>query len=223
MARLIRLPKGRHRAAPPRAVARTIRATAVVSMLAGAGLLAVVGWDLWGTGISTARAQSALRAELAEGVAAGPSVPGGALGLIKIPRLTLDAAYVEGVTLKVLAKGPGHFPETPLPGRGGNVAIAGHRTTHGAPFWGLGTLERGDRITLETLAGRFVYRVEWVKVVRPDDRSILRPTLKPSLTLTTCNPWFSARERLVVRAVQVYGRTPEGFIGGKDSPVSPLI
>jgi sortase A len=204
-------------------VARTILATAVVSMLAGACLLAAVGWDLWGTGISTARAQSALRAELARGAAADPSVPGGAMGLIRIPRLTLDAAYVEGVTLKALAKGPGHYPETPLPGRGGNVAMAGHRTTHGAPFWGLGTLERGDKITLETRTGRFVYRVEWVKVIRPDDWSILRPTAKPSLTLTTCNPWFSARERLVVRAVQVYGRTPEGFIGGKNSPVSPLV
>jgi sortase A len=192
-------------------------------MLAGACLLAAVGWDLWGTGISTARAQSALRAELARGAAADPSVPGGAMGLIRIPRLTLDAAYVEGVTLKALAKGPGHYPETPLPGRGGNVAMAGHRTTHGAPFWGLGTLERGDKITLETRTGRFVYRVEWVKVIRPDDWSILGPTAKPSLTLTTCNPWFSARERLVVRAVQVYGRTPEGFIGGKNSPVSPLV
>lgn len=192
-------------------------------MLAGAGLLAAVGWDFWGTGISTARAQSALRAELSQGAMADPSVPGGGLGMIRIPRLTLDAAYVQGVTLKALAKGPGHYPETPLPGRGGNVAIAGHRTTHGAPFWGLGTLGRGDRITLETPTGRFVYRVEWVKVVRPDDWSILQPTAKPSLTLTTCNPWFSARERLVVRAVQIYGRTPGGFIGGKDSPVSPLI
>jgi sortase A len=192
-------------------------------MFGGAGLLATVGWDLWGTGISTARAQSALRADLARGRMADPSVPGGALGLISIPSIRLDAAYVEGVTLKALATGPGHYPQTPLPGRGGNVAIAGHRTTHGAPFWGLGTLEKGDRITLETRTGRFVYRVQWVKVVRPDDWSILEPTARPSLTLTTCNPWFSARERLVVRAAQSYGRTPGGFIGGGDTPVSPLI
>jgi sortase A len=192
-------------------------------MLVGAGLLAVVGWDLWGTSISTARAQSALRVDLSQGVVADPSVSGGALGLIRIPQISVDAAYVEGVALKALAKGPGHYPETPLPGRGSNVAIAGHRTTHGAPFWGLGTLDEGDRITLETATGRFVYRVQWVKVVRPDDRSILEPTARPSLTLTTCNPWFSDRERLAVRAVQVYGRTPGGFIGGRHSPVSPLI
>jgi sortase A len=223
MARPFGRRKGRHRARPSRSTLRTIRAIAAVSVLVGAGLLAAVGWDLWGTSISTARAQSALRADLAQGVVADPSVLGGALGVITIPRIRVEAAYVEGVAPKTLAKGPGHYPETPLPGWGGNVAIAGHRTTHGAPFWGLGTLEGGDQITLEASTGRFVYRVQWVKVVRPDDRSILAPTTRPSLTLTTCNPWFSARERLVVRAVQVYGRTPGGFIGGGHSPVSQLI
>jgi sortase A len=206
----------------PGPLARALRTAAVMCMLGGAGLLGTVGWELWGTGLSTARAQSTLRVELAE---PGPSrpVPGGAVGLIVIPRFHLDVAFVEGVSLKALAKGPGHYPGTPLPGSGGNVAIAGHRTTHGAPFWGLSALELGDEITLQTRTERFVYRVQWVRVVGPDDWSMTQPTARPSLTLTTCNPWFSARQRLVVRAVQVYGRTPGGFLGADDSPVGPLI
>ena len=69
--------------------------------------------------------------------AASPKVPGGADGLIRIPAIGVDAAFVEGITDQALAEGPGHYPTTPMPGRGGNVAIAGHRTTHGAPFWAL--------------------------------------------------------------------------------------
>jgi len=204
-------------------VVRALRVVAVLSMLAGGGLLGTVGWELWGTGVSTARAQSAFRAELARGGFPAHPVPGGAAGVLQVPRLHLDVAFVEGLTLEALAKGPGHYPDTPMPGIGGNVAIAGHRTTNGAPFWALGSLRLGDEITLQTRTGRFVYRVQWVKVVAPDDWSIIRQTSVPSLTLTTCNPWFSARERLVVRAVQIYGRTPGGFLGRADSPVSPLI
>lgn len=191
-------------------------------MLVGAGLLGMVAWELWGTGVSTARAQSVLRAQLAADPPTTRPLPGRAAGLLQIPRLGLDVAFLHGVDLKDLARGPGHYPGTPLPGGGGNAVIASHRTTHGAPFWGLATLEAGDEIRVRTGTGRFVYRVQWVKVVAPDDWSIARRTARPSLTLTTCNPWFSARERLAVRAVQVYGPAPGGFLGGADSPVSPL-
>lgn len=200
-----------------------LRVGAIVAMLVGAGLLGMVAWELWGTGMSTARAQSALRAQLADDSSTSRPIPGSAAGLLEIPRLGLDVAFLHGVDLKDLARGPGHYPGTPLPGGGGNVVMAGHRTTHGAPFWGLATLEAGDEITVRTGTGRFVYRVQWVRVVAPDDWSIVRRTDRPSLTLTTCNPWFSARERLAVRALQVYGRTPGGFLGGADSPVGPLV
>ena len=189
---------------------------AVALLVAGAAMLAHVGYDLWGTGIGTARAQSRLRAEFARDLARPEPrhvvVPGGADGLIRIPRLHIDMAFVEGISAEALAKGPGHYPNTPMPGHGGNVAIAGHRTTHLSPFWGLDTMEPGDDITLVTREGRFVYRVLWVGVARPDADWVLRPTGVPSLTLTTCFPRFSSSHRLVLRAIQVYGRTPHGFV-----------
>jgi sortase A len=169
----------------------------------GLALLGMVAFELWGTGVATAHAQASFRAEVhRHGIPARP-IPGGVAGFIRIPALSLDMAFVQGVTLDDLAKGPGHYPGTPMPGRGGNVAIAGHRTTHLAPFWALNSLRRGDRIELRTPRGTSVYEVQWVRVVRPTDRSVLAPTRDPSLTLTTCEPRFSASHRLVVRAVEV--------------------
>jgi sortase A len=165
----------------------------------------------------TARAQTALKAEFHRSLRHADrhhdrSVPGRADGLILIPALHVDAAFVEGIAPDDLAKGPGHYPNSPMPGRGGNVAIAGHRTTHGAPFWSLDSLREGDDITLITRKGRFVYRVQWVKVASPYADWVVGGTKIPSLTLTTCWPRFSASHRFVVRAVQVYGKTSFGFI-----------
>src|SRR3989442_1428771 len=135
----------------------------------GLSLLAYVGYQLWGTGIYTARAQSTLTAEIrTHGFPIRP-VPGGAVGFIKISRIGLDMAFVQGIDSAALAKGPGHYPGTPLPGRGGNVVIAGHRTTHLAPFWSIDALAPGDWITLQTRRGTFPYSVQWVQVVDPTD------------------------------------------------------
>jgi sortase A len=185
-------------------------------LVVGAAMLGRVAYDLWGTGVGTARAQVHLRAEfdrvLAHPKKARPVLPGGAVGLIVIPRLNLDMAFVEGISLEALAKGPGHYPGTPLPGHGGNVAIAGHRTTHLSPFWALDTMQPGDDVTLITREGRFVYRTMWVGVANPDADWVLAGTGLPTLTLTTCYPRFSSTHRLILRAVQVYGRTGHGFV-----------
>jgi sortase A len=186
-------------------------------VVAGAALLGHVAWDMWGTGIGTARAQTQMKSELRQAFAKPKKhheriVPGGAEGLILIPKIKVDMAFVEGVTPEALAKGPGHYPGTPLPGQGANVAIAGHRTTHLAPFWALDSLEAGDDITLRTREGSFVYRVMWVGVARPNAGWVVAATDLPSLTLTTCWPRFSSTRRLVVRAIQVYGQTPGGFV-----------
>jgi sortase A len=199
-------------------------------VVVGALMLAHVGYDLWGTGVATAHAQRDLRREfqselradgagqtvvpLAGGAPSNlvrrrtvvPLVPHGVLGLIQIPRINLDLAFVQGVDPGSLALGPGHYPRTPLPGGGGNVAIAGHRTTHGAPFWSLNEVMPGDPIVLVTTAGRFEYRVQWVKVVPADGWWVVDQTPRPSLTLTTCNPRFFAYQRLVVRALLVSGQ-----------------
>jgi sortase A len=175
-------------------------------------LLFYVGYQLWGTGVGTAHAQSALRAEVVERGFPDRPIPGGLAGFIQVPKISLDMAFVQGTGASALAKGPGHYPQTSMPGQGGNVAIAGHRTTHLAPFWNLNALSPGGFVVLQTRAGTFVYRVLWQRVVAPDSWWVTAPTKSSVLTLTTCNPRFSDRERLVVRAVQVYGPTPRGFM-----------
>jgi sortase A len=190
----------------------------------GISLLAYVGYQLWGTGIYTARAQSVITADLRTHGFPSRPVPGGAVGFIKIPRIGLDMAFVQGVDAAALAKGPGHYPRSPLPGNGGNVVIAGHRTTHLAPFWSIDALAPGDQIMLQTRRGTFLYRVQWVKVVVPAGLWVTGATDQPTLTLTTCNPRFSQRQRLVVRAVQIYGPVPGGFMDHPQpgsSPISP--
>ena len=132
-------------------------------------------------------------------------------GFISIPRIGMnDAAFVEGVGESDLQQGPGHYPSTALPGQPGNVGIAGHRTTYGAPFYSLDQLQPGDPITLEVPQGTFTYDVVRATVVQPNDTSVLAPTSLPILTLTTCNPRYSSSSRLVVTALlqQAKGTAP---------------
>ena len=131
---------------------------------------------------------------------------GDAVALIAIPRIGVDQVVVEGVDVDDLRKGPGRYPATQMPGHEGTTAIAGHRTTYGAPFGDLDQLAPGDQIILTTVQGRFVYKVTETRVVSPDDGSVLQNVTDPAnpghslatVTLTTCNPKYSAAERLVV-------------------------
>ncbi len=140
-----------------------------------------------------------------------PAIPpqGEAMARITIPKLGVDQFVVEGVDVDDLRKGPGHYPATPFPGQEGNASIAGHRTTYGAPFENLDQLVTGDEITVQTVQGAFSYHLtEDPFVVSPDDGDVLLPTpdeTRPdaslaTLTLTTCNPKYSAAERLIVKA-----------------------
>lgn len=134
----------------------------------------------------------------------GPPPPrGSAVALLQIPAIDVNKAVVEGVAEADLAEGPGHYPGTPLPGQAGNAAIAGHRTTFGGPFYSLNRLRAGDLILVTTRQGSFRYRVQRLFRVLPTDVSIIAPTRAAMLTLTTCAPRFSARERLVVQATLV--------------------
>jgi sortase A len=127
--------------------------------------------------------------------------PGGALDHLEIPAIGVDRYVVEGVAEGDLQEGPGHYPGTPLPGQAGNVAIAGHRTTFGAPFFRLNEVHSGDLVYLtDALGTTWVYRVISQFVVAPSDVAVLDATRAPELTLTTCNPRFEATSRLVVRA-----------------------
>ncbi|MGH9283200.1 MAG: class E sortase, partial [Acidimicrobiales bacterium] len=139
---------------------------------------------------------------VAQATQAPPPAPAGdAVAIIKIPRLNLEKAVVQGVTLNLLKRGPGHYPSTPMPGQPGNAAIAGHRTTYGAPFGRLDDLKAGDPILVTTRQGRFRYEVTRKVIVQPEETSVLQQRDENLLTLTTCHPRFSASRRLVVVAV----------------------
>lgn len=116
------------------------------------------------------------------------------------------AFYVgEGIAQAQIDRGPAHYPDSATPGGHGNFAVAGHRTTHGAPFGALDELRPGDQIRVTDRAGRrFVYLVVEQQVVSPTDTWVVGDdplgTGRPMLTFTTCHPRFSARQRLVVWA-----------------------
>jgi sortase A len=126
---------------------------------------------------------------------------GSALALIEIPKIGVKDAVVEGTTDDDLRKGPGHYAGSAQPGQLGNVAIAGHRTTYGAPFGRLNELQVNDEIFVTTGAGRFRYVVSKAPfVVLPTQREVVAPTKDAELTLTTCHPRYQASHRLIVQA-----------------------
>ncbi len=202
----------------------------------GRGLLALaavlilfVGYQLWGTGLAQSRAQDGLRHQFEQALAhhrsaprAGPAaaaVPaapaiGQPIGVLDIPAIAVDQVVVEGVGAAQLAAAPGHYPGTALPGQPGNAGIAGHRTTHGRPFYDLQALVPGDPITVTTVQGTFHYRVVRSQVVAPTDVAVLDRSPFPELTLTTCNPRYSAAQRLVVTARLVSPVAPATPTGG---------
>jgi sortase A len=115
---------------------------------------------------------------------------------------------IEGVTLDDLKRGPGHYPDTPLPGQPGNAAIAGHRTTYGAPFNRINELEPGDEILITTVQGTFRYEVSDQLIVSPSEVAVLDDFGDNRLTLTACHPKYSARQRIVVVAAIVDEAAP---------------
>ena len=194
----------------------------------GLGVLLFVAWTLWGTGLVTQRQQERLAREfgsqpvmnLPPGSERGYDPPPGApVFRLRIPTIDLDAIVVEGVQPPQLALGPGHYPSCrtgfakPLctradevwPGEQGRVIVSGHRTTHGAPFWDLDKLTKGDKVHIGTRWGEFTYAVSGRRIVDPNARDIADPlaTRRSEIAFTTCNPRFSASQRLVVFAKMV--------------------
>jgi len=153
-----------------------------------------------------------------------PAPTGSAVAILRIPRVGVDAAVVEGVGVGDLKKGPGHYPLTPLPGQTGNAAIAGHRTTYGAPFYRLDELKPGDDIYVTTRSSpeAFHYQVEFSHDVSPSDVSVLDPSTENRLTLTTCTPRFTAQKRLVVVSHLVGAVDPRPPAPAPSSPATNL-
>lgn len=185
-----------------------LSALSVLLFLSAVGLL---GYPVY-TNFYQGRVQSRLDKQIAspahvERYKAGKVEDGDALTRIKIPALDVDVVVVEGTSASALRAGAGHYPKTPLPCEAGNVSIAGHRTTYGKPFTNIDRLKTGDTIILETPIGSCTYEVSRAPfVTTPVDFSVVAndPAVH-ALTLTTCNPRGSAKERLIVKATLTKG------------------
>jgi sortase A len=235
-------------------IARVVRTTGELLITAGLVVLFFVAYELWGTGVHTARAQhvAADRLEaawesgallpgeddplvatpaptasdgsgsVAPSGSAAPSRPatpavvrdiplGTGLARLRIPRFGNGYQWVigEGVSHANLKDGPGHYPGTALPGQVGNFVVSGHRTTYGAPFGGVAELQPGDAIVVETAKSWYTYRVRSHDIVDPSHVGVTLPVPdKPGaaptermMTLTTCHPKYSARQRYIVYSV----------------------
>ncbi len=125
---------------------------------------------------------------------------GQAIGRISVPSLGIEYIVVQGTDEASLQKGPGHYPQTALPGLGQTVAIAGHRTTYLAPFRRLNELKPGQRVVLTMRYGRFTYRVQRTRVVTPTSWWIIKNVGYERLVLSACNPLYSAAQRIVAFA-----------------------
>ena len=187
-------------------------------------LLGLVAYQLWGTGIEQRRAQDRLREDFTEMIGSAvtapsssvaslqpsttdnpvvdvPKRPNSALALLEVPSAGISDIVVEGATVSALRHGPGHITGTALPGEPGNSAIAGHRTTYGAPFANLDNVEVGDEVTVTTAGGVFTYAVDDIRIVGPNRTDVLRSRGdETTLTLITCHPRFSTAKRLIVTA-----------------------
>ena len=204
-------------------LARVLGAIGRVCITAGVLILLFVVYQLWGTGLREAQAQNSLENEFEERVgsvdeepapapddpveAPAPTAPpppppaeGDAVAQLRIPAIGVDKIVVEGVEVGDLKRGPGHYPDSPMPGQPGNAAIAGHRTTYGAPFNRIDELEQGDEILVTTAQGAFRYEVEQQLIVNPDEVEVLDDFGDNRLTLTACHPKYSARQRIIVVA-----------------------
>jgi sortase A len=205
----------------PKLAPLAARLVAAGLALAGAAVLAWIAVTLvWGDPISavvTSRAQAGLRRELGHERAAWAErfdaaatlrrratlfgrglAEGDAVGELVIPRLRLRMVVVEGTAERDLERGPGHYRITSLPGRGGTIAIAGHRTTYLAPLRHIDALRPGNSLYLLMPYGAFRYVVYSTAVVDANDWSIIRRRSFEELVLSSCHPLYSASHRIVV-------------------------
>ena len=211
-------------------VVRFIGILGRVFVAAGLLLLFFTAYLLWGTGVYTKHEQTRLKGELGgqetiteSDLGPDKKIPSARpkkapkasdpLFSIKIPEIGLDTVVVYEVGLEQLKKGPGLFPECAVavgedcvqkglyPGEDGNVAISGHRTTYGAPFFRLNELSKGDTVDMVSRGVRYRYVVREQKVVDPrSGYEVVEQHGRKELTLTTCHPRFSAAQRLIIHA-----------------------
>ena len=204
-------------------IAKTLRGVGQTLITVGVVILLFCVYELYFTGLETAKEQKRGKEVLLEewaapspSVSASPGVEvpkvdlGEGVAILRIPRLGRDYAKVvfEGVRTSDLKRGPGHYPGTAMPGQVGNFVVSGHRTTYGAPFGRLDELNPGDLLVVETRDRWFTYRLAREEIVSPNDVEVIlpvprEPEAKPTtalMTLTTCHPKYSAKQRLITFA-----------------------
>ena len=224
-------------------VSKAFQALGRSLIILGGLTLLFVAYQLWGTGVLTDRYQSDLEDDFSELIdvventttsATDPETSesdeskyaellwrpeGQAMAQLVIPKMGLTATVVSGVSSESLRRGPGHFPDTPMPGMPGNSAIAGHRTTWGAPFGSIEKLEPGDEIKIQTIQGSFTYVVLEQNggrgnfIVSPNEFDVLDQNFNSSpnrLTLVSCHPKLTARNRIIVVA-ELIGEPADSF------------
>ena len=220
-------------------VRQVLRGLGQLLMTLGVIVLLFCVYELKVTSLYTAQQQTELEKRLTRTWASAPATPpapgkpvvtavpalGSAFARIYLPTLgrSQEHVVVEGVEKADLKKGPGHYPGTAAPGAIGNLVMSGHRTTYGAPFNRLDELHVGDPIVVETRDFYYTYLVTGTTIVQPTalgetDPVPNHPGVKATqriLTLTTCNPKYSAKTRLVVRGLLM---TPTAKLGGALPP-----
>ena len=205
-----------------------VRTIGELFITAGLLILLFLVWQLWWTDVVADREQAQTVTALAEtfdraeqagqtspgntgtNTATPTPLPGDAFAIVHIPRFGVDYArpIFEDTDLDILAKGVGHYVDTAMPGEIGNFAIAGHRTTYGKPFNQIAELRPGDTVVIETAHAYSRYVVERHHIVRPTNTDVIAPVPdRPGeaaseawLTMTSCHPMWSARERYIVHA-----------------------
>lgn len=224
---------------------RVVRGVGWLLVVSGAVVLLYVVYLLWFTGFETERAQRDLEQSWAltvpdtpvagavdvavedEEIELGDAVAALWFERDGVPIVSDDPLFVvSGATLELLRSGPGHYPLSDRPGGAGNLAIAGHRTTYGAPFWSVDQLTEGDTIHVVDRQGReWIYGYREQRVVAPNAVWVVGEdplgSGAPTITLTTCHPRGSAAQRLIVWgellgepiASTATGATPEEIVG----------
>lgn len=195
----------------------------------GVLLALFVVWQLWWTDIEAGAAQKQIVAEFEE--ALPPTVPAVApieqgpppvidvpadattFALLRVPRwgddYVVPISQGVGRTTVLDVKGIGHYPDTAMPGQVGNFALAGHRQTYGRPFFRAPELQPGDALVVESDVAWYVYRVTESLIVSPHAVEVIapvpgQPQAQPTeamITLTTCHPLYSTRQRYIVHGV----------------------
>lgn len=119
-----------------------------------------------------------------------------------IPQMGLDATVNEGKYADTLKKGLWRRPNTSTPDQGGNTVIVGHRFTYSSPaiFYHLDKIKENDEFALFWQGKEYKYKVKEIRIVQPTEIEVEDNTIEPTLTLYTCTPMWTSKQRLIVIA-----------------------